>query len=264
MGKRKRQQNDDTLDDPFEYSPNNEKSLKHDPVEIEPVFFKQTPTTSISIEKIPSLKSHGLLHILTYNIFGWKKNKTFGNNFSRVVKLLRESDADIIGLQEVIRNDKLEKLAKELNMDYIFAPAMSSDFGNALLTRFPIAKYSVHELKVGSHEIRSLICAQIKVANILLHVNVTHLDVESESTRLVQLKKIFDFVGSQPHLLVGDFNSLRKQDYTNEQWELITKVRKDNAIELPFLLWRNRVIQIVGVKLLGIQKYYQHVGLIQE
>jgi hypothetical protein len=36
-----------------------------------------------------------------------------------------------------------------------------------------------------------------------------------------------------PHIIVGDFNALKRSDYTQKQWNNITKVRAQNKWEKP-------------------------------
>ena len=69
-----------------------------------------------------------------------------------------------------------------------------------------------------------------------------HLDHRYESTRLKELLVITKTLNSLtsrendssvPHIWVGDFNSLTKDDYTVDEWNEITRVRKVNCWERP-------------------------------
>ena len=63
---------------------------------------------------------------------------------------------------------------------------------------------------------------------------MTHLDHQKEEARVVQLKEMLSLIDREkPHILMGDFNSLKKNDYTEEVWNVLTEIRKKNNWELP-------------------------------
>jgi hypothetical protein len=63
-----------------------------------------------------------------------------------VEEVLRESGADIIGLQNVRAEEErgmrpLSELASALGMRYVFAESWAPEYGNAVLSRWPITRW---------------------------------------------------------------------------------------------------------------------------
>lgn len=169
--------------------------------------------------------------IVSYNIYGWKKGKSFESNFQDLIKLLSKIDADIIGLQEVYDNEDketLENLAEALDLNFAFGGAFIN-FGNALLTKLPIKSIKKTRLIHWNDEERALLCVNFDNFD----VYVTHLDVKSEKVRLNQFEVIQKNISMEKsHFLMGDFNTLRKDDYSSEMWLKISKIRKENFLEI--------------------------------
>lgn len=191
--------------------------------------FGETKYPDISNEYSANAKKS--LKIITYNIYGWRK-KNQEDNFESLVDFFKKENPDVIGLQEVYLNSmgQLPKLAESLQMNYLFGPGFSSEFGNAILTKFKILDWYSIPLRMQGRETRNFIC--------VIHENITvcctHLDNADEhvrSTQFDQLVRITDKLG--PHILMGDFNSLRRLDYSKTDWEYIFNERKQNKWELP-------------------------------
>ena len=51
--------------------------------------------------------------------------------------------------------------------------------------------------------------------------------------RKIEEYLIDQFVAGVPQIWTGDFNSLTKEDYTEQGWEEGTRVRRNNRWELP-------------------------------
>jgi len=84
------------------------------------------------------------------------------------------------------------------------------------------------------------IIQQVKIAineSIKLRIYNIHLDNQQEDCRIKELMEALIFIKStsrgKPHLIMGDFNSLLREDYTTEEWNKITKERFNNAWEAP-------------------------------
>ena len=70
-----------------------------------------------------------------------------------------------------------------------------------------------------------------------------HLDYRDETIRLKEIRTIKqkldsllpqpETIGSSMHIWAGDFNALTKENYNDNQWSQITKVRLDNKWESP-------------------------------
>ena len=141
----------------------------------------------------------------------------------RIVAVLRELGADIIGLQEV---DARHRFDRHMDQWDYFAAAMGfhavaganvSDhrgrFGNALLTRFPVRTVWHIDLSVSGYEPRGAIAAELVADGWPLRVVVTHLGLRAAERRL-QVRRLLDRLldGSsniEPLLVLGDLNEWR-------------------------------------------------------
>lgn len=68
-----------------------------------------------------------------------------------VVEVLRELDADILALQDVKAVEEkemrpLSDLADALGMKYVFAESWAPEYGNAVLSRWPIKRWKVEKI----------------------------------------------------------------------------------------------------------------------
>ena len=82
---------------------------------------------------------------------------------------------------------------------------------------------------------------QVQRAN-PFYLTCLHLDYKYEPYRLKEIDVITKTIESliskadgnnNLHIWAGDFNSLTKEDYTPEEWEEITRVRRVNCWERP-------------------------------
>ena len=113
--------------------------------------------------------------IMTFNIHHGK-GRDRRVDLGRTAGVIAQSGCDIIGLNEVDRHfsnrsdyeDQIGRLAEQLNMHYAYCPSLSlssgdssekRQYGNALLTRFPIKKERHHSFNFvkGLIEGRSLL-----------------------------------------------------------------------------------------------------------
>ena len=95
------------------------------------------------------------LRVLTYNIHhGQGTDERF--DYERLARIIRGLSPDIVALQEVDRKterasgiDQAARLAELCQMHYVYGQAMpfqNGQYGQAILSRFPIAKTIVHTL----------------------------------------------------------------------------------------------------------------------
>ena len=84
----------------------------------------------------------------------------------------------------------------------------------------------------------------------ILYLTCLHLDHRYESTRLKELEVITKTLNSftshtnenkTPHIWVGDFNSLTNDDYSVDEWNEISRIRKLNSWERPHVDVTNKV-----------------------
>lgn len=128
---------------------------------------------------------------------------------------LEDLQADIINLQEVHQNDKnghqLSYLAKRLNMNHAFGPALAISngaFGNGCLTKHSILESSVTVLP-AKREPRSLLQLSLQVGEKSIHVWNTHFSLQT-IYRNKQIGTVFEECPriTRPFILTGDFNSI--------------------------------------------------------
>jgi endonuclease/exonuclease/phosphatase family metal-dependent hydrolase len=156
------------------------------------------------------------LKVMTLNIhsaINW-----YGSmDLEALVNFIKDSDPDIVGLQEVPLawsvvtgyQDIPSILAERLHTSYAFAASLERNkgyFGNLILSKYPIIQQWTCLLP-GSLEQRSLAFAQILIEGEHINFLTTHLGLSVED-RLQQSTKILDFIDqvSGPLIVTGDFN----------------------------------------------------------
>jgi exonuclease III len=68
-----------------------------------------------------------------------------------VLQVLKELDADILALQDVKAEEEkamkpLSDLAAALGMNYVFAESWAPEYGNAILSKWPIKRWKVQKI----------------------------------------------------------------------------------------------------------------------
>ncbi|MGE0152089.1 MAG: endonuclease/exonuclease/phosphatase family protein [Reyranellaceae bacterium] len=138
-------------------------------------------------------------------------------NPERTVHVLREIEADILGLQEVgaaafvDEADQFRYLEKHLGMQGVAGPTLRrgrARFGNAVMTRGRILDAQLIDLTVLSFEPRGAIDCMIDLGDHTVRVIATHLGLLPQE-RGRQLKRIADLIEERPWpltVLLGDFN----------------------------------------------------------
>ena len=161
------------------------------------------------------------VRIATYNIH---KCVGMDRRYSpeRIVDVLREIDADIVGLQEVLCQSRLHKrdhqaefIADELGMEYRLGDNRQingGEYGNVTLSRFPIENHTNFDISVHKYEPRGCLRAEITVngGDPLQFINV-HMGTSYFERRLQVYKLLADHVLDNPNLVgrrivAGDFN----------------------------------------------------------
>lgn len=154
------------------------------------------------------------------------------------------TDFDICGLQEVDNACELERLNRNFKTLHD-----NSHMGNALvfsqkkeIPNSAILWYKFYDFKLPYYK-RGVLSVQFGYLGRLFHIYSTHLDHQDEQIRLYQIEKLKEIIEHEKqqlydgreftHLLLGDFNSLTRSDYTEEVWNEITEIRKKNDWEPP-------------------------------
>ncbi|KAL1543168.1 hypothetical protein AAHA92_20177 [Salvia divinorum] len=153
-----------------------------------------------------------------------------------VYDVLREVEADILCLQDVKADEAddmrpLSELASALGMSYVFAESWAPEFGNALLSRWPITKWRAERI-CDDKDFRNVIKATVEVPW-MGEVNVygTQLDHLDETWRMKQINAIMH--STTPHFLAGGLNSLDASDYSSQRWSHIVKYYEELGKPTP-------------------------------
>nr|VDC82164.1 unnamed protein product [Brassica rapa] len=197
-----------------------------------------------------------------------KENRGSNSMRSPVSELLGELDADILALQDVKAEEEklmepLSDLASALGMKYVFAESWAPEYGNAILSKWPIKKWRVQRIAdaddfrhrrckyfmffVLKHMVlllvvNSFVCVRAR-RNVLkvtievpwageVNVYCTQLDHLDENWRMKQIDAITRGDES-PHILLGGLNSLDGSDYSTERWNHIVKYYEDTGKPTP-------------------------------
>ncbi|CAI0395397.1 unnamed protein product [Linum tenue] len=166
-----------------------------------------------------------------------RRRRHDGSARRSVVEVLRELDADILALQEVKAEEEkgmkpLSDLAAALGMNYVFADSWAPEYGNAILSKWPIKRWKVHKIFDDS-DFRNVLKATINVPNVgEVNFHCTHLDHLDEQWRMKQVNAIIDS-SEGPHLLAGGLNSLDETDYNEDRWIDIVKYYEEMGKPTP-------------------------------
>jgi len=134
---------------------------------------------------------------------------------NRIVDVLRELDADVIGLQEVESRatgfDMLDFLARETGLTGIAGPTLAGpggDYGNGLLTRHPVLRERRIDISYPGREPRGAIDAELDIDGVPVRVINTHLGLHPAERRFqVQLLlDMFEHERELPTIFMGDLN----------------------------------------------------------
>jgi endonuclease/exonuclease/phosphatase family metal-dependent hydrolase len=160
---------------------------------------------------VSRVESEVRLRVVTYNIHRGR-GLDGRNRLGRIERVLREIDADIIALQEVLEA-QVPVLAAETGMVVVFGPTRAHAhglYGNVCLSRVPLVGHHSYSLTCRPFGPRG--CLRADLAHHRagpLHLFNVHLGLRAhERVRQVRLlEAILDrqrLVG--PRILVGDFN----------------------------------------------------------
>ena len=162
--------------------------------------------------------AEGTLTVVTYNI---KHGRGMDDvvDLDRTASVLRNLDADVVGLQEVDRLversgrvNQHEFLGNQLEMESAFGAFMDyqgGEYGMAILSRYRIIRSERIRLPAGNEpRIALAVDIQLPAGDTLTVVNV-HFDwVEDDGFRFAQASLLREWLdaASYPVILLGDFN----------------------------------------------------------
>lgn len=166
-------------------------------------------------------------------------------DLERIAKLIVDARADIVGLQEVDRGcertqkrDLPAELAKLTGMTVRFdknIPNQGGEYGNAVLTKFPIkSAKNTHLKSFANGEQRGVQQLVLDVRGREVLFMNTHLDARRDPAEREysagELRSIVTAAGSLPVILVGDFNSApeapaiaKVREFLTDTWPSLSK-----------------------------------------
>jgi endonuclease/exonuclease/phosphatase family metal-dependent hydrolase len=136
---------------------------------------------------------------------------------ARIVDVLRDIDADVIALQEVVGAGPAgaghaEEIGAGLGMGWVMTCVRmlrQHQFGNVVLSRYPIVYHGQYDLSWRTCEARACQRADIDVGGRALHIYNVHLGT-AVLERRYQAGRLASFVHdrrvSGPKVILGDFN----------------------------------------------------------
>src|SRR6202162_5093033 len=165
------------------------------------------------------------LNVASYNIHSCE-GLDLRVRCDRIAAILSRTHADVIGLQEA-RAGQGEEIARVLGFHAVFAKADhvgGYEFGNAILSRFPIRRSDVYPLGLPHHEQR--VCLHVEIAwpgdTGAIHVFSAHLG-QNETERRQQVERLASNAivenpsfHNAPRILLGDFNEKSRNGIVNQ------------------------------------------------
>ncbi len=140
----------------------------------------------------------------------------------RIVEVLRELDADIIALQEVLsvgegprEHDQARFIAEEMGLNLslgVNRKHKGGDYGNILLSRFPVQSARNYDISIRGREQRGCLRADVEAGPIgLVHVFNVHLGTaflerRYQARRLIDTAILHNEELRGPRIMLGDFN----------------------------------------------------------
>ncbi|MCA9621233.1 MAG: endonuclease/exonuclease/phosphatase family protein, partial [Myxococcales bacterium] len=153
----------------------------------------------------------------------WNRQGPYAERETRLRRGLADLAADVVGLQEVVADratgrSQADELGEDLYPHRVFGMARPIDehraYGNALLSRFPVADHQVVALPcLGVDEPRSVLVARLETPAGILPVLVTHYSYRLDhgfvrEQQSLAIARLLDGVGGDlPPLLLGDLNA---------------------------------------------------------
>lgn len=190
------------------------------------------------------------LKVLVYNIhIGNPPSQPGVTDLNGIAKVINQSNADLVALQEVDVNtkrsgkelDQAKELAKLTDRHYYFVKTIDHDggqYGVAILSKFPIVKKESHLLPIAEgvrSEQRAIAIATVEIEKgVFLDFASTHFDLTPQ-TRLLQSAFVIDLAKkrSNPMILGGDFNAVPNTDEIRLLDSYFTRSQIPNGFTIP-------------------------------
>jgi endonuclease/exonuclease/phosphatase family metal-dependent hydrolase len=180
------------------------------------------PLIALALTPSATTRSQELtFRVMTYNVH---QGFDVGDipSLDRIADTIAHEDPQVVVLQEVVRgwliddqHDVLGYLAGRLGMAYVYGPTIGDLYGNAILSRYPIAdvrRVSYAKEPGLRYQPRGAIIAHIgdDAARVRLTIAVSHLDENGDASavRMEQVRALLNEVGSaSPAIIACDCNA---------------------------------------------------------
>jgi len=196
--------------------------------------------------------------VASYNIHGWV-DADHESNLERVVDVVNKHDPDILCLQEVYACWELPCLLEFLRKTF-FEYTLRWE-GCAILSKkkFILEEFSggkdgltYHRLlpKAPGFEFNRprYLTAEVKTeeGDLLFYLTCIHLVPKYSELRFEEIVRISEdltplFHEDKPQLWCGDFNTLSRKDYSDDEWDEIVAIRRKNGRKAPL----NNVVETI-------------------
>lgn len=157
------------------------------------------------------------IRLMTWNIHGaYGRNKRF--DLQRAITLIKRHRPDIVALQEIdSRRPRETGVAEPFGMlqsalgnhgvDAKSITTKDGEYGQALISRWPIQSPEIHDISHQEREPRRAICCVVVTPHGDLRVIATHLGL-SIGERRGQAQTLLRMIGERasPAVVMGDFN----------------------------------------------------------
>lgn len=147
------------------------------------------------------------LKVVSYNIL-----EGGGERLLEILNVIRDLRPDVVALLEANSRRNVAAIARELNMQAIIGKA-NSKFHVAWLSRLPVRRSQNHRLPILS---KTLLEIEVEWEGAPLRLFAAHLaggaDPVHPADEMPVVLEVLRPLAGQPHLLVGDLNSLHPDD----------------------------------------------------
>ncbi|MFA5877464.1 MAG: endonuclease/exonuclease/phosphatase family protein [Candidatus Paceibacterota bacterium] len=171
------------------------------------------------------------LKVLSWNI--WDEG-----HFDEIAQFLKSSEADIIGLQEVLpfsKNIPIIEFLTSLGYKHVYAPARLSsgereEMGNAVFSKYPIVSNAVHVLSEENKRIA--VQADIAVEGKIVYVfsvHLLHTHQQSSGIQELQAENLLKVLPQERVIVMGDFNAIPESVAVQKMRSVLTDTDTTSA-----------------------------------